>query len=610
MTRCAFLIAVAAMLVTGVAAAQPNVIVVMTDDQGYGDLSCHGNPVLSTPHLDALHSQSVRLTDFHVAPMCTPTRGQLLTGIDAARNGAINVSSGRTLLKADLPTMADLFAAGGYRTGIFGKWHLGDNFPFRPQDRGFEETLWFPSSHINSTPDVWDNDYFDDTYQRNGQAVTYQGYCTDVFFAEAIAWMKRRAEAEEPFFAYLPTNAPHSPYWLPEKYSSAMERDFAEWEASGKAPEFPPQKRREVIDFLGMIKNIDDNVGKLTDFLDAEGIADDTVVIFLTDNGSTKGQDYFPAGMRGRKTQLWEGGHRVPCFVRWPAGGLSGGRDVGGLTQVQDLLPTLLSLCEIDSDRLARENFDGLDLSTVLRDESNIVDDRMLVINYSRMPFGFDYPSPDSPSVMRREGAGVLWKRWRWLEDRELYDLTSDPLQQQDVAAEHPDVVAKMRAHLDQWWQVVGAGANEPQRVVIGDEAENPMLLTACEWLDVFIDQQQQIRRGDRKNGWWELEVAEAGEYEFELRRWPRDADLALSAGVAATEVADGVLEAGVALPIAWARMKLGTGPMLRKKVGKQQKAVMFSRVLPAGPIRLHTWFEDADRQAILGAYYVYVRKK
>lgn len=158
----------------------PNVIMILTDDQGYGDLGCHGNPVAQTPNLDALYACSTRLTDFHAAPMCTPTRGQLLTGLDAARNGALNVSSGRTLLRSGLPTMADHLRAGGYRTGIFGKWHLGDNYPYRPQDRGFDESLWFPSSHISSLPDHWENDYFDDVYRRNGDAERVNGYCTEV----------------------------------------------------------------------------------------------------------------------------------------------------------------------------------------------------------------------------------------------------------------------------------------------------------------------------------------------------------------------------------------------------------------------------------------------
>ena len=158
----------------------------------------------------------MRFTDYHASPMCTPTRGSLMTGLDPARNGAINVSSGRTLLRANLPTMADLLREQGYRTGIFGKWHLGDNYPYRPQDRGFEETLWFPSSHIGSVPDHWGNNYFDDTYRWNGKRKKFTGYCTDIFFDYAIDWIKRSAAAGEPFFAYLPTNTPHGPFLAPD----------------------------------------------------------------------------------------------------------------------------------------------------------------------------------------------------------------------------------------------------------------------------------------------------------------------------------------------------------------------------------------------------------
>ena len=219
-----FILSFALLLVLGfvstavAALTRPNVILVLTDDQGYGDFFCHGNPVLKTPNLDRLHDQSIRFTDFHVAPMCTPTRGQLLTGVDALRNGAMNVSSGRTLLRRDIPTMPQIFAVNGYRTAMFGKWHLGDNYPYRPQDRGFQESLWFPSSHISSAPDFWNNDYFDDVYVRNGKRQAVNGYCTDVFFREAMQWMGERADRREPFFCYLPLNAPHGPLFVPAKY--------------------------------------------------------------------------------------------------------------------------------------------------------------------------------------------------------------------------------------------------------------------------------------------------------------------------------------------------------------------------------------------------------
>ncbi|MEM9478145.1 MAG: arylsulfatase [Verrucomicrobiota bacterium] len=592
--------------ITGHASAQPNVIVIITDDQGYGDLSCHGNPVIRTTHLDRMHSESVRFTDFHVAPMCTPTRGQLLTGLDAARNGAINVSSGRTLLRADLPTLADKFGKAGYATGIFGKWHLGDNFPFRPEDRGFRETLWFPSSHINSVPDVWENDYFGDTYRRNGGLVKYEGYCTDVFFDEAITWMESQNKSDKPFFAYIPTNAPHTPLWEPENYRTAMEQRFAAAEAEGFEFKGPKARRQSVIEFLAMIKNIDDNVGKLDAFLRESGLFENTIVVFLTDNGSTFGESYFNAGMRGRKTQLWEGGHRVPLFLRWPAGNLGAPRDVGGLSQAQDLMPTLLTLCDVGDVPPAN----GIDLAPYLRNNQTFPDDRMLVINYSRMPGALDYPTPDSPSIMRREGAGVLWKHWRLLKDRELYNLKTDPQQTNNVIHAHPDVTTKMRAHLDAWWSEVKDIANEPQPVIIGDDRENPMLLTACEWLDVFIDQQKQIRRADRKNGWWELDVAEKGTYSFELRRWPRDADLPLTAGIPPTQVADGELLPGVALPIASARLQIGQKTFPPVRIGPNDKSAQFTVELEPGRTRLHTWFFDESRQPLLGAYYVYVERK
>ena len=355
-----------------------------------------------------------------------------------------------------------------------------------------------------------------------------------------------------------------------------------------------------------MIKNIDDNVGRLDAALKETGLFENTIVIFLTDNGSTLAETYFPAGMRGKKTQLWEGGHRVPCFVRWPAGALKAGTDIGGLTQVQDLLPTLLQLCKVTPDKTP--NLDGMDLSSHLASGKEVDPDRMLVINYSRMPQGFEYPAPDSPSLMQKRGAGVLWKRWRLLNETELYNLEQDPLQQNNVIQGHPEVVAKMQTHLDQWWDGVREIANEPQRVIIGHEKENPMMLTACEWLDVFIDQQRQVRRADLKNGYWELEVAEAGEYEFELRRWPRGTGLSLRDGLPATVVVDGELEAGQPLDIARARLQIQNFKGF-KNLPENARHATFKTNLQKGNQRLYTWFDDSRGQPIVGAYYVYVRK-
>ena len=175
---------------------------ILTDDQGYGDMSCHGNPVLKTPNIDRLHAESVRLTDFHVAPMCTPTRGQLMSGVDALRNKATSVTAGRAFLRRDLPTMADVFRASGYRTGIFGKWHLGDHYPYRPMDRGFDVAKYHLSFGLSSAPE-FDNDYFNGRYHDNGVVKQFPGYCTDFWFSEAMKWMGERKSANEPFFCYL-----------------------------------------------------------------------------------------------------------------------------------------------------------------------------------------------------------------------------------------------------------------------------------------------------------------------------------------------------------------------------------------------------------------------
>ena len=583
---------------------RPNVIVIMTDDQGYGEFSCHGNPITKTPHIDRLAENAIRLTDFHVAPMCTPTRGQLLTGVDAFRNRASNVSSGRTLLRADLKTIADFYRQGGYATGIFGKWHLGDNYPFRPEDRGFDEAIWFPSSHINSVPDFWDNDYFDDTYIHNGRRQKFDGYCTDVFFAQAIKWMKA-VRQDKPFFTYIALNAAHWPWFVPDHYRQPI-RDTLDANAD-VARNLDAKRREDLVSFLAMGANIDDNIGRLDQFLETNGLLNDTIVIFLTDNGSTMGQDYYNAGMRGKKTQLWEGGHRVPCFIRWPGGNIGPARDIGELCQVQDLLPTLADLSGIE---LETETLDGVSLAPLLTGGSTPkLADRMLVINYSRMPaFKVRY-TEGNPAIPQRDGAGVLWRKWRYLENRELYHVGNDPHQNHNVASAHPEVVAKMRHHLQQWWDGVKDDVMVPERVVIGSNRENPMLLTACEWLDVFVDQQIQVRRAVRKNGIWHLRVDQSGEYRIELRRWPRETARRLSEGAPRIAVTDGTFVEGQVLPIATATLRVGD-QVKHLTPQPDEQSFVTKLTLPEGPIEMSSAFLDSNGDEICGAYYVYVRRE
>ncbi len=575
------LILLAAMQPAAAASRKPNVVIVLTDDQGYGDLSCHGNPVLKTPHTDRLHDEGVRFTDFHVAPMCTPTRSQLMTGRDALDNGAMNVSSGRTMIRRGIPTMADVFAGSGYRTGIFGKWHLGDVYPYRPQDRGFQKAIWYPSSHITAAPDFWNNDYFDPRFRiEDGTVRQFKGYCTDILFDEAMAWMKARAKAGEPFFTYLALNAAHGPLYVPDRYREPY-RSLGGGVAS----------------FFGMIANIDENLGRLDRMLRETGLRDDTILIFMTDNGGTAGVKTFNAGMKGKKMTLWEGGHRVPFFIRWPAGRLGEPRDIGELTHVQDLLPTLIDLCSLKSPPDPKR--DGVSLAGLLRGETTKLPDRMLVVQFSRM----GEPAP------KKGEAAVLWKRWRLLNDRELYDLAADPMQDRDVASEHPEIVAKMREHYDAWWADVEPAVNTLSDITIGSEAEPLTLLSPADWQDVFLDQQRQVRRGEAKSGPWGLDVARDGTYVFELRRWPREADAALAAALPVFRQVDGELPEGTALPIARAKLRVGTFEQMRD-ANPGDTFVRFDVPLKKGPTKAQAWFYDAAGKELCGVYYVYVQRR
>ncbi|MDZ4797100.1 MAG: arylsulfatase [Bryobacteraceae bacterium] len=557
------------------AAGRPNVILIMTDDQGYGDLSAHGNPALKTPNLDRLRSESVRFTDFHVTPMCTPTRSQLMTGRDALANGAMNVSSGRAMLRRGIPTMANLFAAGGYRTGIFGKWHLGDTFPYRPEDRGFQEAVGFPSSHIGSAPDAWNNDYQDDTYMHNGKRAPYKGYCTDVFFDEATRWI--RASGDKPFFAYIPTNAPHGPLFVPDKYKEPY-RHLAPALAS----------------FFGMIANIDENIGKLEASLTEAGLRENTIVVFLTDNGATAGFTFYNAGMRGQKTALWEGGHRTPLFLRWPGKKLAEPRDIDELTTVQDILPTLSELCGLAGPATG---LNGISLAPLLRGVARVLPDRNVVIQFGRMNVG----CPEYGDAV------VLWKKWRLVSLSELYDIAKDPAQKDNVIEKNPALAERLRAHYDAWWAQVQPRLSSFEPVYIGAPEENPVMLSPTEWADSFFDQGVQIRTGLPRNGVWHINVVRGGPYEFVLRRWPKGVDVSLRAELPAHKGEWGGYPAGVALPVASAELSVA-GRIVRQKSGAADKEVVFQVPLPEGRNRLQaTFFDDAGRE-LCGAYYVYAR--
>lgn len=560
-----------------VAQQRPNVIVLLTDDQGYGDLSAHGNPVLKTPNFDKLHGESVRFTDFHVAPMCTPTRSQLMTGRDAIDNGASFVCMGRSVIREELPTMADLFRDAGYATGHFGKWHLGDNFPFRPQDRGFEETVHHGAWGITSLADYFGNDYLNDHYRHNGRIEQYTGYCTDVWFDETMSWIRRQVRADEPFFVYLPTNAPHVPLWAPQKYIEPY---------LGKV-------ESRIAKFFGMIASVDENLGRLTGLLDELGVSENTIFVYLGDNGTAQGESVFNAGMRGKKRSLYEGGHRVPLFVRWPGGDIGEPRELDALTHVQDVLPTLLDLSGISAPEDAA--FDGVSLAPMLRGEPQDVSERMLVAQYGGV-------------FEKYRDSAVMWNKWRLVNGKELYDLGKDPGQREDVASQSPEILGKMRTHYDAWWEELMPAAEEYQPMVVGTAAENPARLSASDWNGVYCDNPGCVRGGQQLSGPWKIRVAEEGRYRIALRRWPKESGLAMRDGAPPLKGAYGDLMAGAALPVTQARLRVGDLD-LRRRVGPEDREVVFEAELAPGERQLQSWLLDDAGELLAGAYYVEIER-
>lgn len=423
------------------AAEKPNVILIITDDQGYGDISAHGNPILKTPNLDQLRSESVRFTDFHVSPTCAPTRSAIFSGRHEFRNGVTHTVLERERLAPGTVTLAETLRDAGYATGIFGKWHLGDETEYLPSARGFTETFihgggGIGQSYPGSCGDAPGNKYFDPAILHNSRFVKTAGYCTDVFFQQARGWMKSQDEAGKPFFAYIATNAPHSPY-------IAKPGDAALYE--GKVD------NKQLAHFYGMIHNIDENIGKLLADLKVWGIERDTIVIFMNDNGTAAGASVFNAGMRGAKGTAWLGGTRASSFWRWPGTWKPG--ETKALAAHIDMFPTLAEITGAALSAGAKIQIEGRSLRPLLENPAADWPDRHLVTHLGRWPKG------DDPNASKYGMTAIRTTRWAMVSEKggrkpawQLFDLSEDYAQKNDISKEHPGVVKDMAAAFDKWW--------------------------------------------------------------------------------------------------------------------------------------------------------------
>jgi len=485
---------------------KPNILLILTDDQGYGDLSIHGNPHLQTPHIDRLGHSGVRFDRFYVNSFCSPTRAALLTGRYPLRCGVWGVTHSKETMRPSEVTLAEALRGAGYRTACIGKWHNGEQYPFTPQGQGFNEFFGFNNGN-------WNN-YFDATLLRGSKPVPTKGYITDVFTDEATKFIT--ANRKKPFFCYLAYNAPHAPYQVPDRY-------FDKFKAKGFDDTLAA--------FYGMCENIDDNVGRLLAHLDAQRLADNTIVLFLTDNGGTAGVKTYNAGMRGGKVSVHEGGSRVPLFMRWPAAKWKP-HLVKPIVSHIDLYPTLLDLCGVKAP--AGPKLDGISLRPLLEsNDASVWPERVL---FTHNPIDETNKFPGAVRTQRHRlvreikgpGGGSKAKAndtsaTAW----QLYNMEADPGEQNNIAKEHPDLVEKLGKLYDAWFTDISRDGLRRFPLPIGHAEHNPVELHAPQsyfdkplyfaagpgfandWLTGWTDTKAKV--------WFDIVVAAAGDYELEL---------------------------------------------------------------------------------------------
>ncbi len=490
---------------------RPNVILCMTDDQGFGDLGFHGNPMIRTPVLDQLATKSVRFNNFYVSPVCAPTRSSLMTGRYSLRTGVYDTYNGGAIMASEETTIAEALKNAGYKTAIFGKWHLGDNFPFRPQDQGFEQSLVHGAGGIGQVGDVknyfeFDRSYFDPVLWDNGVPVQTRGYCSDVYTDAAMEFVE--SHQEQPFFVYLSFNAPHTPLQVPEEFLQAYkDKDpaAASYSRQGRPlPEMSDQDKDAARRVYAMVSNIDQNLGRLFERLHSLKLDSKTVVIFLTDNGPQ--QRRYTAGLRGRKGSVYEGGIRVPCFMHipWLTPGTAG---IEVPAAHIDLFPTILGLCGVPySPNLA---IDGHSLIPLIQGRSVPWAERPLFFHWQR---GF-------PELYRN--IAVRKGRFKLVghapheagaADLELFDLWEDPYEMTDQSRSQPEEALELKQEFDLWYSDImdSPHLKEPRRIRLGNPAEDPVILNRN---DAKGD--EGIWAQDQIYGYWDVQIEDDNFFDF-----------------------------------------------------------------------------------------------
>jgi arylsulfatase A-like enzyme len=509
-----------------------------------------------------------------------------MTGRHTNRLNVFHTIAGRSLLFEDEIILPQVFAQNGYVNAMFGKWHLGDNYPFRPEDRGFHEVVRHGGGGIDQGPDYWGNDYFDDTYWHNGETEAYKGYCTDVFFSEALEFIEENKD--RPFFCYISTNAPHAPLNLPEKY----------YDIYKDVEEIPGNVRR----FYGMITNIDDNFKLLEQKLDELNLADNTILVFMTDNGTSRGKDVYNAGLRGGKGSEYDGGHRVPFFIRWPDGGITGGKDIDNLVAHYDVLPTFVDLLGLTFNPV--KPLDGISLVPLLKGSGTEWPDRILYMDTQRLQ-----------NLVKYKNYTVMDAKWRLVNGDELYDINNDRGQEKNVIDQNPFVAEKLAVGYEKWWQsFVDEGVNERYAYIkVGSSYENPSRISSH---DMYTGNHGRIYHqygavtGALGAGRYKIEFVEDGEYAFSLRRFPRESGLAINETFPEKEKEirlESVMPASVKSDFEQAYLYVGNVKET-VEINPGQAEVTVKAWMTAGKYDLIAQLLDKE-QRLYPAYYLYIEK-
>jgi arylsulfatase len=486
---------------------QPNVLLILIDDQGYGDVGYHNNPHIITPTIDSLANSGIRFTDFYVSPRCAPTRAALMTGRHAEKTGVFHVTDGGYNLAASETTMAEYFKAAGYQTGIFGKWHIGDHYPYLPEEQGFDYSLIHRGGAVGQIADHPDNywdmtiplaerkqNYFNPTLYLNREVVKTEGYIADIFTDHAIQFIEE--QQDDPFFVYLPYNTPHDPYQAPQKYLDMYQDLPADGldSTNGHSHRLSDYEAAQYV--YAMMTNMDDNIQRVLQKLQELDLQENTVIAFLSDNGPA--QYRYNDNLRGKKGMLYEGGIRVPAFINYA--GLEGGEFKRPAAHY-DILPTLASLCNLDLE----DNIDGLDL---MSKEDQRLQNRSIFIRES------NYMQLYQEMMVRKGDYKLVALEGGEQPVLELYNLKDDPSEKNDLREEQPEQFTALKNDLDQWYDELMTAENlEILPIYIGTEQENPVRLSRHEVVDSYAS------GWFSKNylGYYLLQVTTPGTYDFKL---------------------------------------------------------------------------------------------